>query len=86
MACAWGHSPTRLTRAQLLAWAALVAVLGFAATGCAERSGASGVRVDHTVGVIYIERRIPAHFSICDGPDGSCLPVSAIRELSRRLR
>jgi hypothetical protein len=86
MACYWGQTPARVTRYQLLAWAALVAMLGFASTGCADRAGTRGVRVDHAVGVIYIDRSIPSHFSICDGPDGSCLPVSAIRELSRRLR
>lgn len=85
MACYWGHSPVRLTRAQLLAWALIVAVLGFAATGC-RHTAEPGVSVDHRVGVIYINTSIPSHFQICDGPDGACLPVASIRELSRRLR
>lgn len=85
MACYWGQSPTQVTRAQLLAWAALVAVLGFAASGC-RHAAEPGVTVDHRVGVIYISASIPNHFQICDGPHGACLPVSAVRDLSRRVR
>jgi hypothetical protein len=89
VACYWGQ-PTVITPGRYLAFVALViavasAIIGFAAAN-APRPGSPGVRVDHVVGVIYIERSIPAHFSICDGPDGACLPVGAVRALSRNLR